>query len=250
MKRFAKFGGAILFVVFSVGLFGLGGNAATAATISTWNVGSGQPKDNFLFVADDTFPAGRLELGMRAIHRQSPIPVPVVGNTYYVHPGHQTAGEFGAPVTHIGRNRWNFDYHIGYWSQVGDDGITYSGDGGVTRPDLLLTMLITSPAGNTVSLPIFDMKLMANDNVTGSQPFPMGDSQDPTYFIQDSQNPVFAPWFVPTFDMNVTGTYSFTLTAIEGDNELSLTMYVEVVPAPGAMVMLGMGGLVAFRRRR
>jgi hypothetical protein len=94
------------------------------------------------------------------------------------------------------------------------------------------------------------MKLANNDNVTGSQPYPAGDSQNPFNFIQDSQNPVFAPWFTPAFNMNVTGLYTFTLTATSGADTVSQTMNVNVVPAPGAAALMGLGGLLAVRRRR
>jgi|GEM_PF-6803628 len=227
---------SLFFVVVSV---------VKADMITTWNVGSGQPKDNFLFDAYPGFGSGGvpeivggniLELGLRTIHRQSAIPAPVSGNTYTVHAGYQTGGEFGAPVTNLSRNRWNFDYHVYY-------------SGGVQNLDSL-TMTIVSPTGNTVSAPFFNMKVANNDNVTGSIPFPGGDSQNPAFFIQDSQNPVFAPWFNAPFNMDVEGLYTFTLTAVEGNSTASVMMQTLVMPAPSTMALIAIGGIVSLRRRR
>lgn len=212
-------------------------HAGVGSTIPTWNVGTGQYQNNFLLDSAPNFAGGGLlEIGQRAVHRQSAQLVPLVGNTYTAAAGPQTAGEYGAPVTNLARNRWNFDYHIRF-------------DGGVQNLDSL-TMVITSPIGNTVTLPFYNMLVANNDNVTGGTPWPGGDSQNPAFYIQDSQNPVFTPWFVPTFNMNVTGLYTFTLTAIEGNSSLSQTMNVNVTPTPGAAALLGLGGIVASRRRR
>jgi hypothetical protein len=210
--------------------------ASVVTTIATWNVGTGQPQGNFLYDSNPSFPGGAIELGQRATFRQSATYPTVSGNTYTVYNGYQTAGQYGAPVTATNRNRWNFDYHIYY-------------AGGVQNLNSL-TMVITSPSGNTVSAASFDMLTANNDNVTGSTPYPGGDSQNPAFFIQDSQNPVFAPWFNPSFDMSVTGTYTFTLTAVEGSSTFSQTMNINVLPTPGAAAILGLGGLVTTRRRR
>jgi hypothetical protein len=216
-----------------------GVSAASTVEIATWNVGSGQYRNNFLLNSSSNFGGGNtLELGMRTVYRQSAQLVDVYGNDYQVVGGHQTAGQQGAFATHTGRNRWNFDYHIFY-------------SGGVQNLDSL-TMTITSPTGNTVTAPSYDMKLANNDNVTGGTPFPGGDSQDPTYFIQDSQNPVFAPWFAGVFDMNVVGTYTFTLTAVEGAETMTQIMTVTVVPAPLAATagLVGLFGVATVRRRK
>jgi len=94
------------------------------------------------------------------------------------------------------------------------------------------------------------MKVANNDNVTGSIPFPGGDSQNPAFFIQDSQNPVFAPWFNAPFNMDVEGLYTFTLTAVEGNSTASVMMQTLVMPAPSTMALIAIGGIVSLRRRR
>jgi hypothetical protein len=92
---------------------------------------------------------------------------------------------------------------------------------------------------------VFDMKLAANDNVP-----PAGDSQDPTLYIQDSQNPFFAPWFVPPFNPDVVGQYTFTLRAQEGASVLTQTMNVNVVPEPAALGLAGIAAAGLLMRRR
>jgi hypothetical protein len=210
--------------------------SAEAATISTWNVGSGQYQDNFQFTQDAGFTGGALELGLRTVYRQSATLVPASGDTYTALKGPQELGVVGAIANNAARNRWNFDYHIYY-------------AGGVQNLDSL-TLTITSPAGNTVTgTGVFDMKVANNDNVptnSGSD-----NDQDLNFYIQDSQNPVFDPWFVPTFNMEAQGLYTFTLTAIEGSSTLTQTMNVNVVPEPASVAILGLGvGALLLRRRR
>ena len=213
-----------------------------ADTIPTWNVGSGQPRDNFLFDNHLDFDGNgnELQLGLRVVYRTSVTPVPLdeSTNTYSPLAGTQEDGVVGASGTRADRNRWNFDYHAFY-------------EGGVVNLDSL-TLTITSPAGNTVTgTGVFDLKAANNDNVTGSQPFPAGDSQDPAFYIQDSQNPFFAPWFVAPFNPNVLGTYTFTLRAQEGAAVMTQTMNVNVVPEPTTLgiACMAAAGLLLRRRR-
>ena len=212
-----------------------------ADTIPTWNVGSGQYRDNFLLTNNLDFDGAgnELQLGLRVVYRTSLTRVPLdeSTSTFTALSGTQQDGVVGASGDRPDRNRWNFDYHAFF-------------EGGVQNLDSL-TLTITSPAGNTVTPPgVFDLKVANNDNVTGSQPFPAGDSQDPAFYIQDSQNPVFAPWFVAPFNPEVLGTYTFTLRAQEGASVLTQSMNVNVVPEPAS---LGLAGVVVpglLMRRR
>lgn len=53
------------------------------------------------------------------------------------------------------------------------------------------------------------------------------------------------------FDRNTPGQYSIFLAVYEGSSEIARSsIVINVVPAPGAMALVGLGGLVATRRRR
>jgi hypothetical protein len=208
-----------------------------ADTIPTWNVGSGQTRDNFVLDNNLNFDGNgnELQLGLRVQYRTSITPVPLdeSTNTYTALAGTQQDGVVGASGDRPDRNRWNFDYHVYY-------------EGGVQNLDSL-TLTITSPAGNTVTgTGVFDLKMASNDNAS----FPAGDAQDPAFYIQDSQNPVFAPWFVPPFNPDVLGQYTFTLRAQEGASVLTQSMNVNVVPEPASLGLAGIAAVGLLMRRR
>lgn len=73
----------------------------------------------------------------------------------------------------------------------------------------------------------------------------------------DSQNLDFDFWqtlfLAPPFDPNAPGEYEMVFTVIDpaGNNVIAETFaVVEVVPTPGAVALLGIGGFTAMRRRR
>ena len=56
------------------------------------------------------------------------------------------------------------------------------------------------------------------------------------------------------FDPNETGRYTFDLSVFQRDGSVdtqlsTLTMNVDVVPAPGSIALLGLAGFVGRRRR-
>lgn len=54
-----------------------------------------------------------------------------------------------------------------------------------------------------------------------------------------------------SFNRNTPGQYSIFLAVFQGESEVARSsIIVNVVPAPGAIALLGLGGLVATRRRR
>lgn len=192
-------------------------SAASAASIASWNVGSGQDKNNFQFTST-TFGSDTIELGLRAQQRQVGSVAPY-GDTYYVQPGLQTS-----PSTPSPRVWWNFDYHA-YVS------------GGLSTLDSL-TLTITSTNANTPSsLSGANLLTLAALNDSDVQA-----GQDRDHYFQNSQNPFFG-WFNPQFDPNLRGSYTFTLTATRGMQSVSEAMTVTVVPVPAALpaglVLLG-----------
>jgi hypothetical protein len=52
------------------------------------------------------------------------------------------------------------------------------------------------------------------------------------------------------FNPNTIGNYTFTLTVWDAEGELGSTVMTVMVPAPGAVALLGTAGLVGSRRRR
>ena len=77
---------------------------------------------------------------------------------------------------------------------------------------------------------------------------------DPTHFSQASQNPTFARWFQAPFDMFRPGTYTLTLTATEGQESVSTSIDVFVVPEPATLGLFGTAlaalGFASRRRRK
>jgi hypothetical protein len=103
-------------------------------------------------------------------------------------------------------------------------------------------MLITGPDGTTFGTKDTGMVALS-ENFSGPN--------DPVY-----QNAWVCSYSFLSlgFDPNETGRYTFDLSVFQRagsvDTQLStLTMNVDVVPAPGAIALVGLAGLVARRRR-
>lgn len=69
---------------------------------------------------------------------------------------------------------------------------------------------------------------------------------------QNSWNYAFFPAGpLAAFNRNTPGQYSIFLAVYEGSSEIARSsIIVNVVPAPGALALVGLGGLIATRRRR
>lgn len=69
---------------------------------------------------------------------------------------------------------------------------------------------------------------------------------------QNSWNYAFFPAGpLAAFNRDTPGQYSIFLAVLEGGSEIARSsIVVNVVPAPGALALVGLGGLVATRRRR
>lgn len=227
MKRFWR---VALIVVFSVGLLGLVSSPAAAAVINKWNVGVTEPA-GFIATNNPDFPGGFAETAMWMEYADPTLEVDRDGDDFVVN-------YLEGPLV--------FCFHLGYFAGFADDGSPFGE--GFTRSDLHIKMNVVAPDGVT-TVSDYDMRGAPNNNVTGNLPFLLGFPNPPQLFIQNKIPFQEVPWIIGA-DPSVLGTYSFTLTAVEGDSELSLTMYVRVVPAPGAVGFLGLASLLALRRRR
>lgn len=123
------------------------------------------------------------------------------------------------------------DLYIGTRSSAtgpGSLGLFYSGDGFTTN----LFTFLQAPGGNFVNS-IVDLSALPN----------LGGSVE---FRIRSINGVAANGGA----INVNGTFRVTGYFVGGTFDRNMQLTGIVVPAPGAMALLGLGGLVAARRRR
>ena len=220
---------------------------STVGDVSVWNVGNGQANGDFQVVTDAAFTGGALQLGIRATERKVGNTTPD-GNVYRYAVGPSA----GTAPSDPNRARWNFDFHVDYAGIVADlDGLTLA--------------ISSSNPTNVPTVPVVDLldagvRAAVDCHSTGtacaSATPPAGalssgpHTGDPDRLYQASQNPVFG-WFTPTFDFNVPGTYTFTLTATEGNTTIATTMQVAVAaPATVGMLLLGLGAAAGVRRRK
>jgi hypothetical protein len=171
-----------------------------------WNQGSGNCNGQFT-IAPNTTISG-LELGLRAI-RRSKGPVVQNGTEYVV--------ALGADSTHAGRAWWNFDLSIAY-------------NGSIAALDALTLEIHTTHGASVPGASSFDLHALR----------PAVNARNPNTFTapyqelyQGSQNPIFAPWFVPgSYNWNAEGAWVITLSANEAGDTSSVSICVRTPNAP------------------
>jgi hypothetical protein len=220
LKRYQSLMLAAAMTVFAGSLF--------ADNVTSWNIGNGQANGNFQ-VTNGTLAGGTIQLGLRAVMRQGPQITPIEDD-YYVPGGSQ----IGVP----NRAAWNFDYSVYYEGVVANlDSLT-----------LTITTADGSPVGAGNPFNLLAMRGFADCHM-GTCAHPA----EPTHYLQDSQNPVFAPWFEAPFSKSQVGTYHFVLAAKGGDFTASTAMDVIVTPEPAELTLalvLGFFVLIFLKRKR
>lgn len=206
--------------------------------------------------------ASGVELGLRAKLRHNASGAPE--NTFNSNgDGTYTYNPGVAPTQSFPTAEWSFEWSINsdYDNTSGDD-----------LDDLTYILSMTSTTG--AFIPAFDPINSPNlgnagqvqwdhaigTNLTGNGDGTSvpndGDADDDGYgaliaannLAQNSWKP---HWFAAGFDPTQGGTYTFELTAFDGANEVASTsMGVVVVPEPGSIAALAIGGLTMLRRRR
>lgn len=235
---------------------------AQAATVD-WRQGTGNTGANFTVASDIMNFAnggtGTLTLGLRAVQRNVGTIVPV-GDVYHV-----AAGASSSP----NRAWWNFDIFAGLDPLTVNDGFDLFDV--VTLGSLSsMTLQINTIGGSAPAAASFDLldstlRSAIDCHVSGcvnGAPFnpdagvldTSPDVQNASRYFNASQNAVFAPWFT-AFDMNRSGIYDFTLSAVDQTgNAVSTSMRVNVgnyVPEPGSLALAGLSlALLAASIRR
>jgi hypothetical protein len=237
-------------IALSVSSFATAGVVSQFGTLSTgtsdvsFNVGNGIGNNDFWYSNTDV--GGKaLTLGMKSISYFGQNP-----NTEYKGDGtwEAQAGTNVGPSGSANAPTWNF-----IWS------VTMDGMQPSANDNLYWSMRITGPNGNWGTT-AFGMAALSGD-FPGT---PTGDS-NPVYqnawvgsfdFLQLSSAQSGATaglWDGLAFDPMANGNYKFELSVFQGQASTSplstLTMNVNVVPAPGAVALVGLAGLAGRRRR-
>ncbi len=169
---------------------------------------------------------------------------PGVTNLYTYRSG-ESYTDGSAVTLAAGTAAWNFSYHINLNTNTAQ-----SNGQNFTNNTVLLTIDWDPTAGVNLRTYNFSSYLVAVGGGSLS-------------LLQDSQNLGFSFWNDPTFlaltgstahgafDPTALGTYRIQLDVIRGGGNVSSSeMFVNIVPTPGAAALLGIGGLMAARRRR
>lgn len=190
---------------------------------STLPIGSGIQNENFAIARNDT--AG-VEIGLQAIERFVGT-IPNTDERYFVNPGFSPVS--GSDPTPSTNSTWNYNWGIVLptATQNWDIELRVDFDSGFGMQDFV-----------AVDLNAFLDPLNINT-------------------AADSQNLAFGFWQLPpfnapAFDPNAFGEYDIDLTVrdLSGSIVARSAIVIEVVPGPGSAALLGLGGLVAMRRRR
>ena len=167
-------------------------------------------------------------------------------NTYTVNAGTTlwappAGSEASYPSYSASAPRWGFN-----WS-VSMDGVRTA----EALTGLNWAMRIIGPGGTWGStvLPGADLGTAPNASAYSLNSWQMGYN-----FLQVDSNTAYGvpgAWSGLAFNPNQLGTYSVEILVRQGSTFAgSTTMFVNVVPAPGALALLGIAGLAGGRRRR
>ncbi|MEM7629987.1 MAG: PEP-CTERM sorting domain-containing protein [Planctomycetota bacterium] len=193
-------------------------------------IGSGISNDNFII---DTDPTSGIELGLKA-HNRFVGDLARSGNVYTA-----DTGTTLSPTNLLG-STWNVTWVI-----------DFGGAPGALVYDIEWLMDFDPSAGSSYATLDVDNTAFFSGDAASTQ-------------LGASENALFNFWGVPfpgfvdasghiPFDPNAIGTYDSILRIKEKGTEnvvAEAQIFVNVVPAPGAVAMLGLGGLLAVRRRR
>lgn len=212
-----------------------------------------------------TATAGDIEVGLRGKLRYNAMGQPE--NTFNSNGAGVYTFNAGGPVSPV-RPEWNFEWSInvnatgaglgtlsGYTYLIGLDADPSAGTNYLTfdpinsvNPATGFTVQWDHSMGTNSTTSANDVVIPNNaSNVAGYA------ANLAQYNVaQNSWNYAFYP-FGPLagFDRTVPGQYSIFLAVFEGSTEIARSeITINVVPAPGAVALLGLTGLVATRRRR
>jgi hypothetical protein len=223
--------------------------AATFGTLSygstpiAFNTGTGIGNNDFWYSNTDV--GGKaLTLGMKSISYYGQNP-----NTEYKGDGtwEAQAGYNAGPLGGATAPTWNF-----IWS------VTVDGAQPTANDNLYWSMRITNSNGGNWGTNLFGMADLSANFSTPSDPVYQNAWVCSYNFLQLSSAATSGDtsglWDGLAFDPMANGNYEFELSVFErtgkGDIQLStLTMNVDVVPAPGAVALVGLAGLIGRRRR-